>query len=172
MTWTVRLSRDAARQLRRLPQDQQALICDRRECREPLSSIKETSCCPHSWRTTSNRVSSTYGLAPDLQPPGALVLNDGEPADEATQHLQWRRWLHLYNTFQTLAGVLLATTAGLHHHDYESILLAATSHGGDTAHRCDLTGLGARARAGYCRRSKRACTRSWSGCPATRRGGV
>jgi mRNA-degrading endonuclease RelE of RelBE toxin-antitoxin system len=29
MTWTVRLSRDAARQLRRLPQDQQALIRER-----------------------------------------------------------------------------------------------------------------------------------------------
>ena len=35
MTWTVRLSRDAARQLRRLPQDQQALIRPRlREMRD------------------------------------------------------------------------------------------------------------------------------------------
>ena len=35
MTWTVRLSRDAARQLRRLPQDQQALIRERlREMRD------------------------------------------------------------------------------------------------------------------------------------------
>ena len=61
-----------------------------------------------------------HGIAPDLHPPGVLVLNEGEPADEATQHLHWRRWLHLYNTFQTLAGVLLATTRGLHQHDYES----------------------------------------------------
>ena len=35
MTWTVRLSRGAARQLRRLPQDQQALIRERlREMRD------------------------------------------------------------------------------------------------------------------------------------------
>jgi hypothetical protein len=49
------------------------------------------------------------------------VLNDVEPADEAIRHLHWRRWLHLYNTFQTLTGVLLATTEGLQHHDYEAI---------------------------------------------------
>ena len=35
MTWTVRLARDAARQLRRLPQDHQTLIRERlREMRE------------------------------------------------------------------------------------------------------------------------------------------
>jgi DEAD/DEAH box helicase domain-containing protein len=67
------------------------------------------------------------GISPTLHPPGALVLNDVEPADEATRHLHWRRWLHLYNTFQTLGGVLLATTAGLHQHDYERIPLSVTS---------------------------------------------
>jgi hypothetical protein len=71
-----------------------------------------------------------HGISPTLQPPGVLVLNDVEPADEATRHLHWRRWLHLYNTFQTLGGVLLVTTAGLHHHDYESISLAATTTAG------------------------------------------
>jgi DEAD/DEAH box helicase domain-containing protein len=44
-----------------------------------------------------------------------------EPVDETTRHMHWRRWLHLYNTFQTLTGVLLATTQGLQHHDYEAI---------------------------------------------------
>jgi DEAD/DEAH box helicase domain-containing protein len=62
-----------------------------------------------------------HGIAPDLQPPGVLVLNDMEPADEATRHTHWRRWLHLYNTFQTLTGILLATMEGLQHHDYETI---------------------------------------------------
>ena len=70
------------------------------------------------------------GISPPLPPPGALVLNDGEPADEATQHLHWRRWLHLYNTFQTLGGVLLVTTTGLHQHDYESLPLVVTSTAG------------------------------------------
>ena len=71
-----------------------------------------------------------HGTAADLQPPGVLVLNDTEPADEATQHLHWRRWLHLYNTFQTLTGALLATTEGLQHHDYETITLAVTTAAG------------------------------------------
>jgi len=71
-----------------------------------------------------------HGTAADLQPPGVLVLNDGEPADEATRHLHWRRWLHLYNTFQTLTGVLLATTQGLKHHDFETITLAVTKTAG------------------------------------------
>ena len=71
-----------------------------------------------------------HGTAADLQPPGVLVLNDVEPADEATRHMHWRRWLHLYNTFQTLTGVLLATTEGLQHHDYETITLAVTKAAG------------------------------------------
>ena len=65
-----------------------------------------------------------------MQPPGILVLNDVEPADEAMRHLHWRRWLHLYNTFQTLTGVLLATTEGLQHHDYETITPAVTTAAG------------------------------------------
>jgi DEAD/DEAH box helicase domain-containing protein len=74
-----------------------------------------------------------HGTAPNLQPPGVLVLDDEEPADEATRHTNWRRWLHLYNTFQTLAGVLLATTGGLRHHDYEMITPAGT-HAAGTQH--------------------------------------
>jgi DEAD/DEAH box helicase domain-containing protein len=53
-----------------------------------------------------------------------------ESADEATRHSRWRRWLHLYNTFQTLTGVLLATTEGLQHHDYDTITLAVTTAAG------------------------------------------
>jgi hypothetical protein len=41
--------------------------------------------------------------------------------------------LHLYNTFQTLTGVLLATMEGLQHHDYEHITLAVT-HAAGTPH--------------------------------------
>ena len=52
-----------------------------------------------------------HGTAADLQPPGVLVLNDVEPADEATRHTHWRCWLHLYNTFQTLTGVLHSHSA-------------------------------------------------------------
>ncbi len=79
----------------------------------------------------------TRAQHPSLQAPGVLVLNDEEPADEATRHTRWRRWLHLYNTFQTLTGVLLATTEGLQHDDYENITLAVTRAAG--THLTDAT---------------------------------
>jgi DEAD/DEAH box helicase domain-containing protein len=71
-----------------------------------------------------------HGTAADLQASGVFVLNDEEPADEATRHTRWRRWLHLYNTFQTLTGVLLATTEGLRHDDYGHITPAVTRAAG------------------------------------------
>lgn len=70
------------------------------------------------------------GSAPDLYPPGILVFNDTALADETTRHTHWRRWLHLYNTLQTLGGVLLVTTEGLQHRDYETITLAVTTAAG------------------------------------------
>jgi DEAD/DEAH box helicase domain-containing protein len=66
------------------------------------------------------------GTAPELKTPGVLVLDDVEPADEATRHTHWRRWLHLYNTLQTLSGVLLATRQGLQCGDYELIMSVGT----------------------------------------------
>jgi DEAD/DEAH box helicase domain-containing protein len=66
-----------------------------------------------------------------------LVLDDVEPVDEATRHTTWRRWLHLYNTFQTLGGVLLATNDGLQHHDYEIITPAVRRAAG--THLIDAT---------------------------------
>ena len=78
-----------------------------------------------------------HGTAPELQPSGVLVLTDEEPADQATRHTNWRRWLHLYNTFQTLSGVLLATTEGLQQHDYEVITPAVVRAAG--THLVDAT---------------------------------
>ncbi len=113
-----------------------------------------------------------HGTAAGLQPPGVLVLNDTEPADEATQHLHWRRWLHLYNTFQTLTGALLATTEGLQHHDYETITLAVTTAAGtqptdatSQAWTSVLDRALPEVKAGMQKLLE-------AGCPATRRGGV
>ena len=113
-----------------------------------------------------------HGIAPDLQPPGVLVLNDGEPTDEATRHMRWRRWLHLYNTFQTLTGVLLATTQGLQHHDYESITPAVTKVAGrqppDAASQAWASVLD-----GVLPEVQSWHAKADGGrCPATRRGGV
>lgn len=48
-----------------------------------------------------------------LSVPGALVLDDVSPPDEETLHLQWRRWLQLFNTLQTLPGMVMTTVAGI-----------------------------------------------------------
>src|SRR5205823_5250828 len=93
-----------------------------RDVRPRLSDWAQQVSAPHAVSCSTNGAEPAMyfrwpavfvlGIAPDLQPPGVLVLNDVEPADEATRHMHWRRWLHLYNTFQTLTGVLLATMQG------------------------------------------------------------
>ena len=75
--------------------------------------------------------------------------------------MHWRRWLHLYNTFQTLTGVLLATTEGLQHHDYETITLAVTKTAGMQPTDAACPRLGRVCSTGYSLRSKLVCTSSW-----------
>ena len=66
-----------------------------------------------------------------LQPsPGFVVFNDAHLQDEPERHLVWRRWLWLFNIFQTLPGVLLATQEGLNASDYSSLTISATSRPG------------------------------------------
>jgi len=53
-----------------------------------------------------------------------VILHDDTPAglSEKDQQTHWRRWLWLFNTCQTLTGVLLVTSAGLEHRDYDPLL--------------------------------------------------
>ena len=53
------------------------------------------------------------GVIEGLSAPGALVLDDVVDQTEELPHLHWRRWLHLFNTFQTLPGMVLSTHSGL-----------------------------------------------------------
>ena len=53
--------------------------------------------------------------------PGFLILDRTAVIQEKEYHLSWRRWLRLFNLFQTLPGVYLATTDGLEASDYQSI---------------------------------------------------
>lgn len=56
--------------------------------------------------------------APISPSPGFVIYNDAHTHDEPTRHLMWRRWLWIFNIFQTLPGVLLATQAGLEAGDH------------------------------------------------------
>jgi DEAD/DEAH box helicase domain-containing protein len=53
--------------------------------------------------------------------PGFLILDRAAVTEEKEYHLAWRRWLRLFNLFQTLPGVYLATADGLEAGDYQSI---------------------------------------------------
>ena len=53
--------------------------------------------------------------------PGVVLMNAAAAADENALHLQWRRWLQLFNTLQFMRGTVLATTDGLAAHDYDGL---------------------------------------------------
>jgi DEAD/DEAH box helicase domain-containing protein len=59
--------------------------------------------------------------------PGLIVLNETDAIDETTQHGRWRRWLALFNTFQSLPGLLLATDRGLEVGDYGGLAPAVVA---------------------------------------------
>jgi DEAD/DEAH box helicase domain-containing protein len=56
--------------------------------------------------------------------PGFLIYNNGQMQDEPQRHVAWRRWLWLFNVFQTLPGILLATQEGIDGGDYASLVVA------------------------------------------------
>ncbi|MFN0128090.1 MAG: DEAD/DEAH box helicase [Verrucomicrobiales bacterium] len=56
--------------------------------------------------------------------PGFLILDPAVAESEPEQHRAWRRWLWMFNTFQHLPGVFLATREGLRHADHTAITIA------------------------------------------------
>jgi DEAD/DEAH box helicase domain-containing protein len=69
--------------------------------------------------------------------PGALVLDDLVDQSEQKPHLDWRRWLQLFNTFQTLPGMVMTTLSGIQAGDLESLVTikpAAVAPVGSTDH--------------------------------------
>jgi DEAD/DEAH box helicase domain-containing protein len=51
--------------------------------------------------------------------PGLLVHDDESAAEDVELNTRWRRWLALFNTLQTVPGMVLATQKGLKGADYE-----------------------------------------------------
>jgi DEAD/DEAH box helicase domain-containing protein len=45
--------------------------------------------------------------------PGLLTLDDETISDESALHLTWRRWLALFNTVQTLPGLVMTTQSAI-----------------------------------------------------------
>jgi DEAD/DEAH box helicase domain-containing protein len=66
----------------------------------------------------------THPAIPAPPSPGFVILNEARVQDEPQRHLTWRRWLWLFNIFQTLPGVLLSTQPGLDAGDHEGLILS------------------------------------------------
>lgn len=64
------------------------------------------------------------GKLDGITSPGVLVLDDIADQSEDAPHLNWRRWLQLFNTFQTLPGMLAATTSGVQAGDLEMLMVS------------------------------------------------
>lgn len=61
------------------------------------------------------------GKLENFTSPGALVLDDLLDQTESKPHLSWRSWLQLFNTLQTLSGMVMATVSGIQAGDLESL---------------------------------------------------
>lgn len=57
--------------------------------------------------------------------PGLVIHNDAvEDLPDKDVQFAWRRWVWLYNTLQSLPGVLLVTRRGIDGHDYDTLVPA------------------------------------------------
>ena len=65
--------------------------------------------------------------------PGFVICKSGHARNEPERHLAWRRWLWLFNLFQTLPGCLLATQEGIDAADYASLTVSVDTHPGFNA---------------------------------------
>ena len=61
------------------------------------------------------------GVLEALTAPGMLVLDDLGGLDEEALHLRWRRWLQLFNTLQSLPGMVMTTVSGIKAADCEML---------------------------------------------------
>lgn len=70
-------------------------------------------------------LSSASGAVDGLSCPGIVLLDDAGGTDEEQQHMSWRRWLQLFNTLQTLPGMVMTTVSGIGAGDCELLQPAA-----------------------------------------------
>jgi DEAD/DEAH box helicase domain-containing protein len=110
------------------------LPCERHEPSAPAGNINESTITIRYWWAPTLPNPTAY----PPRSPGFIILDELAAESEPELHLGWRRWLWLFNTFQTLPGVLLATRSGLAAADYKAIQFSdgvrPASGGGQVAH--------------------------------------
>jgi DEAD/DEAH box helicase domain-containing protein len=73
--------------------------------------------------------------------PGFVICKSGHAQNEPERHLAWRRWLWLFNLFQTLPGCFLATQDGIDAADYASLTASVDTHLGFNAEGATLAAI-------------------------------
>lgn len=96
------------------------LPCERPDKSVACGNVNDLSLTLRYW--WPSELANSAALIPPS--PGFVIYNDAHLQDEPERHLIWRRWLWLFNIFQTLPGVLLATQAGLEAGDHEALTVS------------------------------------------------
>lgn len=103
-------------------------------CERPAQSVACGNVNDHSLTLRywwPSELANSVALIPAS--PGFVIFNDTQIQDEPERHRIWRRWLWLFNIFQTLPGVLLATQAGLEAGDHEALTISTGTRPGSGA---------------------------------------
>jgi DEAD/DEAH box helicase domain-containing protein len=82
-------------------------------------NVKETSILLRYWWPKSLATAASIPTSP-----GFVIFNAENTENEPEKHVHWKRWLRLFNVFQSLPGVLLATQSGLDSLDYSHLCIS------------------------------------------------
>ena len=74
--------------------------------------------------------------------PGLVLIDDSNSTDNKSLRLNWRRWLQLFNTLQTLSGFRMASLSGLQAKDLDSLYDVVTGSAAATSAQPDQVALG------------------------------
>jgi DEAD/DEAH box helicase domain-containing protein len=105
------------------------LPCERPDKSVACGNVNDLSVMLRYWWPNELANSST----PIPPSPGFVIYNDEHLQNEPERHLIWRRWLWLFNIFQTLPGVLLATKEGVDAGDHEALTISSGTGSGTGA---------------------------------------
>lgn len=112
---------DARNKLTKFWVEMEYLPCERPEQSVACGNVDDASLMLRYW--WPNELANSTGPIP--LSPGFVIYNDAHIQSDPERHLIWRRWLWLFNIFQTLPGVLLTTQAGLDAGDYSALTVIA-----------------------------------------------
>lgn len=104
----------------------ESLPCERTVQSVACGNVNDHSVILRYW-WPSELVNSAVPIAAIPPSPGFVIYNDAYMQSEPERHLAWRRWLWLFNIFQTLPGILLATQPGLDAGDHEGLSVSTSA---------------------------------------------